>query len=179
MEHLGPKNIHRALPSLSRLGWNAPPRAPALSGRQLELAWNVLVARRAAAAVSSPSSRSELRQTAPAEEDGRNGGAAIVRPLVSAIRDAVRIHRLAFVKRKLLRIKETSALETIRPIESRRPGGRVHAGNFSRRLSIPSPLALPGSTHNRIAYICIQMYIYLTLLARERATLPNSSRVLA
>ncbi|TGZ57051.1 hypothetical protein DBV15_10873 [Temnothorax longispinosus] len=40
------------LPSSPR--WNAPPRTPALSGRQLELAWNVLS--------SSPSPRSDRRR---------------------------------------------------------------------------------------------------------------------
>jgi len=48
------------LPSSPR--WNAPPRTPALSGRQLELAWNVLVARCAAAAASSPSPCSDRRR---------------------------------------------------------------------------------------------------------------------
>jgi len=122
------RNTRALFPSSGRLPrWNAPPRSPTLPGRQLELAWNVLVARCAAAAASSPSPRSDRRRRpkAAGTEQRRSLGDLLAVPRFATCCNSLlpRFYRyLKGAPAPAAGIRETST--RIRPIADRRDSAR-------------------------------------------------------
>lgn len=169
--------------------WNAPPRTPALSGRQLELAWNVLVARCAAAAASSPSLRSDRRRPRPQTGGTEERQSLKLLPVIVTPGFATwcnpRPTRLDPPALAPARIKGD-----IRSSTPRQRAGEQHAGNFSivdSHLSF-APLFILFAATQSIVYIricvcvCIYTYTFLysdVVYSRERRFVPNSSRVFA